>query len=842
MPLFNLKSRKPRISRAASIGVSMTWTGRLSERLRDRGVVLRLMICIGGMIGLLVAVEGWKAPFVYRLGDQPEHGIVAKIDFSREDPKATEREQTVRVSRVPHVFTHDPTALDTLEATLREDLKEVAASEELENLSIETRRAFGIANPDELVSTDPTDDERERFRVLRALLVGQEAAETASLETTETPDDNIAVAIATGPASIVDTSTSDVETPAASPITPESEDPVTTVADESTQEAQRTEAEKAAAIAAGIEAVAVQFQQVLEVLRKIGVANIEEVEDVSNSVGSDAQLSVVTLKDSNPIGVVRIGEVLLTEVLKETGRVGVAWPTSWTSIRPQMEQWLRSHIPITLKYDRQATQAARQRVRVTTPAVIDSYATNDVLVIAGRPIDEEDLAVLQAEYAEAERQVTWPQRVARTVTVFTMIVVLAVLHGYYLVRNESRITKSSSQLAVYLLAIIVSTAIGRALSGSYRAEVVPVIVTVMIVAIAYNQVLAALTGFTVCLILVLSTVANLGQFVLLMTVAASAVLPLARVSSRSSIIKIGFTTGLVYFIASWGTGVIASQSLTPLWSDSQLLINSLAGAGWCIAAGYLVAGSLPFIESAFGVVTDISLLELSDISHPLLQELVRRAPGTYNHSIAVATIGEAAAESIGANGLLVRVGAYFHDIGKMLKPGYFIENMTEGDESRHENLAPAMSALIIIGHVKDGVDLAHQYHLPPALIDFIEQHHGTTLVQYFYHEAAKQADEDHKTDADESLFRYPGPNPQSREAGVMMLADAVESASRTLSEPTPKRIENLVQKITMDRLMDNQLDESTLTLNEVRAIEDSLTKSLIAIYHGRIKYPEQRTA
>jgi len=298
----------------------------------------------------------------------------------------------------------------------------------------------------------------------------------------------------------------------------------------------------------------------------------------------------------------------------------------------------------------------------------------------------------------------------------------------------------------------------------------------------------------------------------------------------------------VYFIASWGTGVISSQSLTPLWSDSRLLINSLAGAGWCIAAGYLVAGSLPFIESAFGVVTDISLLELSDISHPLLQELVRRAPGTYNHSIAVATIGEAAAESIGANGLLVRVGAYFHDIGKMLKPEYFIENLGEGDESRHDNLAPAMSTLIIIGHVKDGVDLAHQYNLPQALVNFIEQHHGTTLVQYFYHEAKKEADEDHKTDAEESSFRYPGPNPQNREAGVMMLADAVESASRALSEPTPKRIENLVQKIVMDRLMDNQLDESTLTLNEVRAIEDSLTKSLIAIYHGRIKYPEQRSA
>jgi putative nucleotidyltransferase with HDIG domain len=223
---------------------------------------------------------------------------------------------------------------------------------------------------------------------------------------------------------------------------------------------------------------------------------------------------------------------------------------------------------------------------------------------------------------------------------------------------------------------------------------------------------------------------------------------------------------------------------------------------------------------------------------------VQRAPGTYNHSIAVGTIAEAAAERIDANGLLVRVGAYFHDIGKMLKPQYFIENLPSGAENRHAHLAPAMSTLIIIGHVKDGMDLAEQHNLPPAITDFIEQHHGTTLVEFFYHAATKQAElqPDHRTDAQESSFRYPGPKPQTKEAGVMMLADAVESASRTLSEPTSKRIESLVKSISMKRLLDDQLDDSSLTLSEIRVIEDSLIKSLIAVYHGRIKYPEQRSA
>jgi putative nucleotidyltransferase with HDIG domain len=316
---------------------------------------------------------------------------------------------------------------------------------------------------------------------------------------------------------------------------------------------------------------------------------------------------------------------------------------------------------------------------------------------------------------------------------------------------------------------------------------------------------------------------------------------LNRVASRSKLITVGFATGITYLIVFCGMEVLRSSSIRVLWSEGDLIIEGLKGAGWCFAAGFLVAGGLPFIESTFGVITDISLLELSNISHPLLQELVQRAPGTYNHSITVASIAESAADVIGANGLLVRVGAYFHDIGKMPKPEYFIENKAEGQESRHTNLAPAMSTLIIVGHVKDGVDMARRHHLPQRLIDFIEQHHGTTLVSFFFHEANKiAAEKPDQQQVDESSYRYPGPKPQTREAGVMLLADAVESASRTLSDPTPKRIETLVHKIAMDRLLDGQFDESTLTLSEVRIIQESLTKSLTALYHGRIKYPEQQ--
>jgi hypothetical protein len=273
-----------------------------------------------------------------------------------------------------------------------------------------------------------------------------------------------------------------------------------------------------------------------------------------------------------------------------------------------------------------------------------------------------------------------------------------------------------------------------------------------------------------------------------------------------------------------------------------MLLDAARLGLWVLAAGFLMTGLLPFIESLFGVLTDLSLLELGDVAHPLLQELIRRAPATYNHSITVGSIAEAASEAIGARGLLVRVGAYFHDIGKMLKPGYFIENQAR-DLNLHESLVPAMSTLVIIAHLKDGADLGRQRHLPKPIIDLIEQHHGTTLVEFFFGRAHEHKEHDpNGGQVEEAAYRYPGPKPQTKEAGVLMLADAVEGASRALVDPTPARIESLVREMAERRLHDGQFDESGLTLRELRTIEKSLVKSLTAIYHGRIKYPEQRTA
>jgi putative nucleotidyltransferase with HDIG domain len=360
----------------------------------------------------------------------------------------------------------------------------------------------------------------------------------------------------------------------------------------------------------------------------------------------------------------------------------------------------------------------------------------------------------------------------------------------------------------------------------------------MIMAIAYRQELALLLSGVLALILVLAIGQGLHELLLLIGVTTVANLNMARIRSRSKLIYIGLFAGAVAVLLEIGLGMLVDNQ--PL--DWELL----TGAAWsgiaAVAAGFLMTGLLPFVERLFGVLTDLSLLELGDVAHPLLQELVRRAPSTYNHSVTVGSIAEAAAESIGARGLLVRVGAYFHDIGKMLKPGYFVENQGP-EENRHESLVPAMSSLVIVAHIKDGADLARQHHLPQPIIDLIEQHHGTTRVGFFYERAAEQKGSDpNGTEVDERTYRYPGPKPQTKEAGVLMLADNVEGASRTLVDPTPARIEHLVREVAERRLHGGQFDESGLTLRELRTIERSLVKSLIAMYHGRLKYPDQLTA
>jgi hypothetical protein len=245
-----------------------------------------------------------------------------------------------------------------------------------------------------------------------------------------------------------------------------------------------------------------------------------------------------------------------------------------------------------------------------------------------------------------------------------------------------------------------------------------------------------------------------------------------------------------------------------------------------------------YLERLFNITTNFTLFELSDLNAPLLKNLLLKAPGTYHHSLLVGNIAESAANDVGASPLLIRVASYYHDIGKMIRPEYFIENQTESERNRHESLRSTLSVSILRSHIKDGVEIAKRNKLPQAVIEIIQQHHGASVMAYFYHQA-KEKETNGKVEFKKSEFSYLGPKPQSKEAAIVMLADSVEAASRTLIKPTAMRIERLVKKIIDDKFISGELDECDLTLKDLNKIAQAFTRILITLFHARVEYPEK---
>ena len=304
-----------------------------------------------------------------------------------------------------------------------------------------------------------------------------------------------------------------------------------------------------------------------------------------------------------------------------------------------------------------------------------------------------------------------------------------------------------------------------------------------------------------------------------------------KIRQRYKIIQAGILVSVIMVLSLAVISFRREIGLISLSSSPNAIPVCING----ILSAFVVAGSLPIFEFLFRVVTNISLLELSDFNHPLLKRLVLEAPGTYHHSLLVGNLSEMAAESINANALLARVGAYYHDIGKLEKPEYFSENQ-DRSLSRHEQLKASMSKLVIINHVKDGKTLAKKHKLNSAIIEFIEQHHGTSLVFYFYRRALTESKK--KEDVKEDIFRYTGPKPQTKETAIVLLADSVEAACRALEAPNAQRIEEVVHTITNNKFIDGQLDECDLTLKDLNKIDKTFIHILSAIYHSRIEYPE----
>ena len=387
-------------------------------------------------------------------------------------------------------------------------------------------------------------------------------------------------------------------------------------------------------------------------------------------------------------------------------------------------------------------------------------------------------------------------------------------------------------LCVFSLSIVLATK--WFLLASWPLVMIPLASISMMVAVLIDPGMAFL--LTLVLTAFLGIIFNIRLDIVSMLVIGSIVgiYGVRDVQRRRDLTKAGLLIGLTNMVV-----LVAFSLLKHVPIDERIV-----EAGWGLAngiiCGIIVTGLLPVFEMLFGISTNISLLELSDLNHPLLKELVMKAPGTYHHSLVVGNLAEAAAEVTGANRLLARVGAYFHDIGKMRMAPYFSENQIYTD-NKHETLSPTISSLVIINHIKEGAELARKYKLGRAIIDIITQHHGDDVVVFFYHRALEQQDED-KNQVTPEDFRYAGPRPQTKEAAIVMLADASEAATKAIAQPTPAKINDVVTKVINNKFIDGQLDECDLTLRDLHQIAEVFTHILSGIFHTRVEYPEMEKA
>ncbi|MEM8782579.1 MAG: HDIG domain-containing metalloprotein [Planctomycetota bacterium] len=513
------------------------------------------------------------------------------------------------------------------------------------------------------------------------------------------------------------------------------------------------------------------------------------------------------------------------------------------------EHLVMAELRPTYYFDDTETATRQMAAFANAPIIRVPFAPGDLLVSAGVRLTEDQFRLLETERAAYHEQVTTLETVLSRAALAGVLAMLFAGVWTYLFVIGSRVASNPMRGLAVATLLLLGQALAVIAEGLWPAAPVggvafPTVLVTIVLAVVYSQPFALVLGTAHALLVTLTLDRGAELALVLIAGVAVAAWQLHDIRSRSKLVVVGALAGF----AMAAVTALVSLLHQPAISVSQwqrLGIDAAAAAASGFVAGLLVQGMLPLIERAFRVTTAMSLKELNDNAKPLLKRLAHEAPGTYQHSLRIADMAEAAAESIGADGLLCRVGAMYHDVGKINKPHYFIENQG-GGPNKHSKLSPAMSLLLIVGHVKDGVEMAREYGLPRCLIHFIESHHGTTLVEYFYHAAKKQNEEKQRestghVDPDDAPsefeFRYPGPKPQTKEAAILLVCDGIEAAARACEEPTPARLQQITHTIAMKRLMDGQFDECNLTLAELSRIEKAIVKTLCAIYHSRIKYP-----
>ena len=496
----------------------------------------------------------------------------------------------------------------------------------------------------------------------------------------------------------------------------------------------------------------------------------------------------------------------------------------------------QSALQPSLVYNAQATERKRDQKLQSVLPTRGRVRQDQIVIRTGDEVTEERYERLQSlglEQRERGGDTSWALTIlGRSILVFSAIA-LFFLYTYLLrpaiFASTRQFVLACLVLGVVLVGFLVAGAVGGSFGGAARYAV-PVALASILLTIVFDSRVGSFATFTLAALGGLVFGYDFPFTFATLVVGVLAVFSVRDVKNRSQILASAGLVLLGYALVLAGYELLrADPSLQSLVPN---LVAVVVHAGLILLVGPILWG----VEKGFGVTTDMTLLELSDTNRTVLKKLSMQAPGTFNHSLQVANLAEAAADAVGANALRARVGALYHDIGKMIKPEYFIENQQPG-ENPHEKIKPSMSALVIAAHVKEGVQLGREQNLPAVVVDFIASHHGTGLIEFFYRKAQEEAED--PSAIDESDYRYPGPRPRTNEQAIVMLADSIEAASRSLDKPTPKRLESLIDGIVAARVADGQLDESALTFVDLARIKEAFHGLLCGIYHFRVRYPDQ---
>jgi len=503
----------------------------------------------------------------------------------------------------------------------------------------------------------------------------------------------------------------------------------------------------------------------------------------------------------------------------------------------------QSFLAANLHLDYEATERRREAASNAVPPVRIHVARGELLISKGRRLTAEDIELLQRA-GQGTDGLPGMREALALLLVVCMLAFFLYRYSAYHQRAFHKIRHLHALLVLMLLSMMllaqgIMWLAGRLVGGlvspfdqldSYTYLIPLGAGAILVALLANGRIATVYSGFAAVLFGAL-TGWDFQMMLWAVLVQFSGVYAISTYRERTALLRAGLVVGSAGTVTALAMESLRGQ-FDPL--SHSLFVSALAFVGGAVGVGLVVSFSLPLLENLFKVLTDVRLLELSNVNTPLLSRLAVKAPGSYNHSLIVGTLAEEAAKSIGANSLLCRVAAFYHDIGKVNHAEYFVENQRGANP--HDRLSPSMSALIIASHVKDGVKLAQEARLPEQIVAMIPQHHGTKVMTYFYEKAKSSADPALGPVKEED-FRYPGPKPQSREAAIFMLADAVEAAARTVDEPTPNRLKELIRKITNSIVIDGQLDSCDLTFADLERIQQAFLRLLVSMYHHRVEYP-----